>query len=137
MTTTARWELTIPAIPPTLNHAYIHAKGRRIKTDEYRAFETLVQHCIHVAKQSVWHEGVHLMMQIFLFSPKVYRKRRKGETLPVFSRRFGDTVNREKHLTDAIFSALGRDDVHIKSTLVEKDDDGQGERTEVLIEWQV
>jgi hypothetical protein len=134
---TARWELTIPAVPPTLNHAYIHARGKRIKTDEYRSFEALVRHCINVSKQPIWEENTHLMMQVFLYSPKVYRKRRKGETRPVFSHAFGDTVNREKHLTDSIFKVLNRDDVHVKSTFVDKDDDGQGERTHVTIEWEI
>lgn len=132
---TYKWELHIPAVPPTLNHAYIHAAGRRIKTDAYRAFESLVRHCINNSKQSVWDEGTHLMMEIFLYSPKVYRKRKKGETMPVFSHAFGDTTNREKHLTDSIFKVLNRDDVHIKSTFVNKDDDGQGEWTHVIIEW--
>ena len=126
-----RWELSIPAIPPTLNHCTRRGTNNRyFDSAEYESFKDCV--IAEILRQNAtekWPPEAHLMVEINFHSPKVFKQRSE-----VLSRAFGDVDNRVKPLMDSIFKPLGRDDVHAKSITVTKED-SEREHTEVLIEW--
>jgi Holliday junction resolvase RusA-like endonuclease len=140
MTNTARWELTIPAIPPTLNHCTKRgANNRYFDSDEYELFKIVVSDQIerwqtnkllHPDKYpDLWPSERHLMVEITFYSPKVFKKRSE-----VLNRAFGDVDNRIKPLLDSIFTPLGRNDVHVKSVTATKEH-AERASTHILIEW--
>jgi Holliday junction resolvase RusA-like endonuclease len=149
MTNTARWELTIPAVPPTLNHCTRRGKNNLyFPSPEYEDFkievmcEMMRQHGAvylliprrdgtKIVASDTWPEEAHLMVEITFYSPKVFKKRSD-----VLSRGWGDVDNRIKPLFDSIFTPLGRNDVHVKSVTATKEH-GDEDRTEILIEWEI
>jgi Holliday junction resolvase RusA-like endonuclease len=133
---TYKWELTIPAIPPTLNHCTRRGKNNRyFPSPQYEAFQELVllemrNGCS--GEIPVWPPDAHLWATITISSPRVYCKtgKRKGE----LNETFGDLDNFIKPLIDAVFKPLDRNDAYIMrhnagKTYAEKDE------TVLLIEW--
>jgi Holliday junction resolvase RusA-like endonuclease len=45
--------LELPILPPSLNNIFLNVKKGRIKSPEYRAWQTRA--CLHLRKQSGWH----------------------------------------------------------------------------------
>lgn len=82
---------SVPLLPPTVNHQYAHQGGRRILTDEARAFREIV--AIAVAGRP-WVPRCPVMAMVFLESPHWITKRHTLRDM--------DCDNRLKPLFDAI-----------------------------------
>lgn len=133
---TYRWELTIPAIPPTLNHCTRRGKNNLyFHSPQYEAFQDLVLLEMRNGCSGdipVWPPDAHLWATTTISSPRVFCKagKRKGK----LNTTFGDLDNFIKPLIDAVFKPLERNDAYImkhdaSKTYADKD------QTVLLIEW--
>ena len=85
--------------PPTTNHAYTVARGRKIKTAVARQYAERVWHIVRAERGvAVDLQGERLLVSIVVYAPDARRR---------------DLSNTEKLATDAVFAALGLDDSQI------------------------
>ena len=137
MTNTARWELTIPAVPPTLNTCTRRQGNIYFPSPKYEAFKDLVLLEMHKGRDRdvpVWPPDAQLWAPVTIRSPRVFCKtgKRKGE----LNETFGDIDNFLKPLLDAVFQPLKRNDAYIMKCDASKGHADE-DQTVLLIEWEI
>lgn len=122
-------------LPPSDNKIYFNLKyGGRALTKDATKFKNLVK--VKIAKLSVtdiisFKKNIPYRIKIKVFT-KLYNKGWPEKAKDRFKR--VDTLNRTKLLVDAITEAIGIDDKHIVSAIVEKEDSEVGKVTVTLEE---
>jgi crossover junction endodeoxyribonuclease RusA len=104
--------LTLP-YPPTTNHAYTVSRGRKVKTNKARAYQTAVQ-------------GECMTQLSFMCLPAWTRDTTARLKVKVIvhppDRRKRDLANTEKLAIDAVFDWLGLDDSQIDDLRLVRDE---------------